>query len=49
MGVGGAGITATYQESAVFTQDGGAFVLDVLSSNALGNRLRQCAIYNLFE
>ena len=37
-GFGGiTGISVTYQESAIFTQDGGAFVLDLLSSNALGN------------
>jgi hypothetical protein len=31
-----AGISVTYQESASFTQNGGAFVLDLLSSDALG-------------
>jgi hypothetical protein len=36
MGAGAAGVLVTYQESAIFTQDGGAFVLDLLSSNALG-------------
>jgi hypothetical protein len=34
----------TYQESASFIQNGGAFVLDLLSNDA-----RQCAISNLFE
>jgi hypothetical protein len=33
MGAGGPGV---YQESAIFTQIGGAFVLDLLSNNALG-------------
>src|SRR5262249_32448002 len=39
MGAGFGGITSisvTYQESARFTQIGGAFVLDLLSSDALG-------------
>jgi hypothetical protein len=37
-GYGGVnGLVLTYQESASFTQNGGAFVLDLLSSNALGN------------
>ena len=37
-GFGGiAGNSVTYQESAIFTQIGGAFVLDLLSSDALGN------------
>jgi hypothetical protein len=31
------GISITYQESVSFTQNGGAFVLDLLSSDALGN------------
>src|SRR5262249_11701709 len=31
------GLSLTYQESATFTQSGGIFVLDLLSSNALGN------------
>ena len=31
------GISFTYQESASFTQTGGAFVLDLLSSDALGS------------
>ena len=36
-GYGGtSGISVTYQESASFTQIGGAFVLDLLSSDALG-------------
>jgi hypothetical protein len=36
-GFGGiAGISVTYQESASFAQSGGAFVLDLLSSDALG-------------
>jgi hypothetical protein len=30
------GVSITYQESATFTQVGGAFVLDLLSSDALG-------------
>jgi hypothetical protein len=29
-------IALTYQESASFTQNGGAFVLDLLSNDALG-------------
>jgi hypothetical protein len=33
---GGSGLVLTYQESATFTQLGGAFVLDLLSSDALG-------------
>src|ERR1700720_2223608 len=33
---GGTGISITYQESATFTQNGGAFVLDLLSNDALG-------------
>jgi hypothetical protein len=33
---GNAGISVTYQESASFTQNGGGFVLDLLSSDALG-------------
>jgi len=36
MGAGAAGISVTYQESATFTQNGGVFVLDLLSSDALG-------------
>ena len=36
MGAGAAGVSLTYQESASFTQNGGAFVLDLLSSDALG-------------
>jgi hypothetical protein len=36
MGAGAAGMF-TYQESASFAQNGGAFVLDLLSSDALGN------------
>jgi hypothetical protein len=36
MGAGAAGLPLTYQESATFTQLGGAFVLDLLSSDALG-------------
>jgi hypothetical protein len=36
MGAGAAGVSVTYQESASFTQNGGAFVLDLLSSDALG-------------
>jgi hypothetical protein len=34
---GAAGVSVTYQESASFTQNGGVFVLDLLSSDALGN------------
>jgi hypothetical protein len=30
------GLSITYQESVSFTQNGGAFVLDLLSSDALG-------------
>ncbi len=36
MGAGAAGVSITYQESASFTQNGGVFVLDLLSSDALG-------------
>jgi hypothetical protein len=38
MGAGyvGTGTPLTYQQSASFTQDGGFFVLDLLSSDALG-------------
>jgi hypothetical protein len=36
MGAGAAGISVTYKESVSLTQNGGAFVLDLLSSNALG-------------
>ena len=37
-GYGGvSGISLTYQEAASFTQNGGAFVLDLLSNDALGN------------
>jgi hypothetical protein len=36
MGAGAAGVSLTYQESVGFTQNGGAFVLDLLSSDALG-------------
>ena len=36
-GYGGTGISVTYQQSVTFTQTGGFFVLDLLSSNALGN------------
>jgi hypothetical protein len=36
MGAGAAGVSVTYQESASFTQIGGIFVLDLLSSDALG-------------
>jgi hypothetical protein len=35
-GYGGTGISVTYQESVSFTQMGGVFVLDLLSSDALG-------------
>ena len=35
-GYGGTGASLTYQESASFTQNGGTFVLDLLSSDALG-------------
>jgi hypothetical protein len=35
-GYGGTGVPITYQESVSFTQNGGAFVLDLLSSDALG-------------
>jgi hypothetical protein len=38
MGAGAAGVSLTYQESAsFFTPNGGVFVLDLLSSDALGN------------
>jgi hypothetical protein len=33
---GGKGLLVTYQESVSFTQNGGAFVLDLLSNDALG-------------
>ena len=36
MGAGAVGVSLTYQESVSFTQNGGAFVLDLLSSDALG-------------
>jgi hypothetical protein len=36
MGAGAAGVSLTYQESASFTQNSGAFVLDLVSSDALG-------------
>jgi hypothetical protein len=36
MGAGAAGLSLTYQESVRFTQNGGIFVLDLLSSDALG-------------
>jgi hypothetical protein len=36
MGAGAAFVSVTYQQSASFTQTGGAFVLDLLSSDALG-------------
>jgi len=36
MGAGATGVSLTYQESASFTQTGGAFVLDLISSDALG-------------
>jgi hypothetical protein len=37
VGFGGiAGISVTYKESVSFTQNGGVFVLDLLSSDALG-------------
>jgi hypothetical protein len=37
IGAGGlGGVSLTYQESVSFTQNGGAFVLDLLSSDALG-------------
>jgi hypothetical protein len=35
-GYGGTGASLTYQENASFTQIGGAFVLDLLSSDSLG-------------
>jgi hypothetical protein len=35
-GYGGTGVSLTYQESASFTQVGGVFALDLLSSDALG-------------
>jgi hypothetical protein len=35
--MGAGGLFGTYQESASFTQNGGIFVLDLLSSDALGN------------
>jgi hypothetical protein len=35
-GYGGTGISVTYQQSVSFTQNGGAFVLDLLSNDALG-------------
>jgi hypothetical protein len=37
MGAGAAGVSVTYQESVSFTQNGGIFVLDLLSNDALGN------------
>jgi hypothetical protein len=36
MGAGAVGVSLTYKESASFTQTGGAFVLDLLSSDSLG-------------
>ena len=36
MGAGATGVSLTYQESASFAQNGGVFVLDLLSSDALG-------------
>jgi hypothetical protein len=36
-GYGGTGISVTYQQNVTFTQNGGAFVLDLLSKEALGN------------
>jgi hypothetical protein len=36
MGAGATGVSLTYQESVTFTQIGGVFVLDLLSSDALG-------------
>jgi hypothetical protein len=36
MGAGAGGVSLTYQETASFRQNGGAFVLDLLSSDALG-------------
>jgi hypothetical protein len=35
-GYGGTGVSITYQESASFTQNGGVFVLDLLSNDAVG-------------
>jgi hypothetical protein len=37
MGAGAAGVSLTYQESVTFAQNGGLFLLDLLSSDALGN------------
>jgi hypothetical protein len=35
-GYGGTGASLAYQQSASFTQEGGFFVLDLLSSDAVG-------------
>ena len=41
------GISLTYQESVSFTQNGGAFVLDLLSSDALGKGF-DSALFTIF-
>jgi hypothetical protein len=47
-GYGGAGgATLTYQQSVSFTQDGGLFVLDLLSSDALGMGFNS-AVFSIF-
>ena len=45
--VGGLPPSLTYQQSVSFTQYGGAFVLDLLSSDALGNGF-DSALFELF-
>jgi hypothetical protein len=47
MGAGAVGVSLTYQESASFTQTGGAFVLDLLTSDALGMGF-DSALFQLF-
>jgi hypothetical protein len=45
-GYGGTGVPITYKESANFTQNGGNFVLDLLSNNAVGNGF-QSALFQI--
>jgi hypothetical protein len=50
MGAGygsGNGLLATYQESVSFTQNGGAFVLDLLSNDALGKGFESALLQSL--
>jgi hypothetical protein len=49
MGAGAVAVSLTYQESVSFTQGGGIFVLDLLSSDALGKGFDSALISNLFE